>query len=110
MARAFAAVAAAAALAAATPALASDAPAAEFTLLEDYTGEKFFRKFDFFDSHDPTDGVQALLQALRHAAWLARYAQVLMTCLRATACVRGGVQAACNFWTRRMPAPLGSLA
>ena len=27
-----------------------------FTLLEDYTGEGFFRGFDFFHAHDPTDG------------------------------------------------------
>ena len=83
MARALAAVAAAAALAAA-PALASDV-AAEFTLLEDYTGENFFRKFDFFDSHDPTDGV--LLRALRHAARSRACGQVLSATPRARACV-----------------------
>jgi hypothetical protein len=51
-------LAAVAVVVAATPAFASDEQA-EFKLLEDYTGEKFFQKFDFFDAHDPTDGAGA---------------------------------------------------
>ena len=35
---------------------ASDQQGTTFALLEDYSGEKFFEGFEFFDAHDPTDG------------------------------------------------------
>ena len=48
-------------VAAAALQLASAGDPAAFSLLEDYTGEKFFQGFDFFDAHDPTDGASCCM-------------------------------------------------
>lgn len=57
-------------VAAAALQLASAGDPAAFSLLEDYTGEKFFQGFDFFDAHDPTDGASSCSSAasLAHCA------------------------------------------